>query len=80
MNKEITVTCFDINNEGKGVVKFDSKIGFVDYLLPEEEAIIEVIYEKKDYLSHLKIELNLLAITFLNVGDAHLCIYLMINN
>ena len=49
MNKEITVTCFDINNEGKGVVKFDSKIGFVDYLLPEEEAIIEVIYERKDY-------------------------------
>ena len=47
-NKQVTVNCYDLTFDGKGVVKYQDKIGFIDNLLPEEEALIEITYEKKD--------------------------------
>jgi tRNA/tmRNA/rRNA uracil-C5-methylase (TrmA/RlmC/RlmD family) len=41
-------TCFDISSEGKGVVKYDSIVGFVDNILIGETAEIEITYKKKD--------------------------------
>ena len=29
-NKQITVNCYDLTFDGKGVVKYQDKIGFVD--------------------------------------------------
>ena len=45
-NKQITVNCYDLTFDGKGVVKYQDKIGFVDNLLPKE-ALIEITYKKK---------------------------------
>ena len=47
-NKQATVNCYDLTFDGKGVVKYQDKIGFIDNLLSEEEALIEITYEKKD--------------------------------
>lgn len=41
-------TCYDLSNEGKGVVKYNDIIGFVDNFLPGEKAEIEITYLKKD--------------------------------
>ena len=40
--------CYDLSNEGKGVVKYNSIVGFVDNLLPGEKAEILITYLKKD--------------------------------
>lgn len=40
--------CYDLNSEGKGVVKYNDVIGFVDDLLPGEKAEIKITYLKKD--------------------------------
>mgnify|MGYP002578864110 CR=1 FL=1 len=40
--------CIDLSSEGKGVVKYNSVVGFVDNLLPEEKAEINITYLKKD--------------------------------
>lgn len=45
-NKQITVNCYDLTFNGKGVVKYQDKIGFVDNLLPKE-ALIEITYKKE---------------------------------
>lgn len=45
-NKQITVNCYDLTFAGKGVVKYQDKIGFVDNLLPKE-ALIEITYKKE---------------------------------
>ncbi len=41
--------CVSLTSEGKGVVKTDSNVIFVDSLLIGEEAEIEITYKKKDY-------------------------------
>jgi len=41
-------TCYDLSNEGKGVVKYNDIIGFVDNFLPGEKAEVEITYLKKD--------------------------------
>ena len=46
-NKQATVNCYDLTFDGKGVVKYQDKIGFIDNLLPEEEALIEITYKKE---------------------------------
>lgn len=38
-NKQVMVNCYDLTFDGKGVVKYQDKIGFIDNLLPEEELI-----------------------------------------
>ena len=49
MNKEvILVTCKDLSSEGKGVVFYNGMTGFIDHLLPGEEAKIVITYQKKD--------------------------------
>lgn len=40
--------CYDLSNEGKGVVKYNNIVGFVDDLLPFEKAEIMITYLKKD--------------------------------
>ena len=44
----IIVTCKDLSNEGKGVVFYNGRTGFVDHLLIGEEAKIIITYQKKD--------------------------------
>ena len=46
MNKIIKGKCVDISSEGKGVVKLDKDVIFVDSLLLEEEAEIEITYSR----------------------------------
>ena len=41
-------TCIDLSSEGKGVVKYNNIVGFVDDLLINETAEIEITYLKKD--------------------------------
>ena len=49
VNKEpIIVTCKDLSSEGKGVVFYNEMVGFIDNLLPLEEASIKITYQKKD--------------------------------
>ena len=49
MNKlQVSMDCYDLSFDGKGVVSYNKKIGFVDNLLPGERAIVEITYEKKD--------------------------------
>ena len=49
MNKlQVSMECYDLSFDGKGVVSYNKKIGFVDNLLPGERAIVEITYEKKD--------------------------------
>lgn len=45
---QFEVECFDINNDGKGVVRNDGVTGFVDDLLIGEVALVETTYRKKD--------------------------------
>lgn len=40
--------CYDLSAEGKGVVRNNGVVGFVDHLLPGEKAEIEITYAKKD--------------------------------
>ena len=46
MKQVITGTCVDLSSEGKGVVKNNKDIIFVDGLFPNEEADIEVLYHR----------------------------------
>ena len=45
---QFEVQCVDLSNEGKGVVHHEGVTGFVDNLLPEEKALVETTYRKKD--------------------------------
>ncbi len=40
--------CIDLSSEGKGVVKYNNIVGFVNNLLPKEKAEIKITYLKKD--------------------------------
>ena len=53
-NKQVMVNCYDLTFDGKGVVKYQDKIGFIDNLLPEEE-LIEITYKKRKIVSRLYI-------------------------
>ncbi len=46
MQRFIKGTAIDLSSEGKGVVKYRSDIVFVDGLFPDEEADIEVLYQR----------------------------------
>ena len=46
MNKIIKGKCIDISSEGKGVVKYGQDIVFCDGLFPNEEADIEILYQR----------------------------------
>lgn len=46
MNKIVRGKCVDISSEGKGVVKLGKEIIFVDGLFPNEEAEIEILYNR----------------------------------
>ena len=46
MQRFIKGTAIDLSSEGKGVVKYRNDIVFVDGLFPDEEADIEVLYQR----------------------------------
>ena len=46
MNKIIRGKCLDISSEGKGVIKSGKDIIFCDGLFPEEEADVEILYQR----------------------------------
>ena len=46
MKQIITGRCVDLSSEGKGVVKYFNDIVFVDGLFPDEEADIEILYQR----------------------------------
>ena len=46
MNKIIKGKAIDLSSEGKGVVKYRNDIIFVDGLFPDEEADIEILYQR----------------------------------
>ena len=46
MQKVIHGTAIDLSSEGKGVVKYHNDIVFVDSLFPNEEADIEMLYQR----------------------------------
>ena len=46
MRDFIKGTCVDLSSEGKGVVKNHNDIIFVDGLFPNEEADIEILYQR----------------------------------
>ena len=46
MQRFIKGTAIDLSSEGKGVVKYHNDIVFVDGLFPDEEADIEVLYQR----------------------------------
>ena len=46
MQKFVKGTCVDLSSEGKGVVKNNKDIIFVDGLFPNEEADIEILYHR----------------------------------
>ena len=46
MRQVIKGTCVDLSSEGKGVVKNNKDIIFVDGLFPNEEADIEILYHR----------------------------------
>ena len=48
VNIEFIGECIDLSSDGKGVVKYDSIVGFVDNFLPGEKAEIIITYLKKD--------------------------------
>ena len=48
MNKKIIGTCFDYTYDGKGIVKKDNKVVFVDGVIKGEEVEIDIIYESKN--------------------------------
>ena len=46
MKQIITAKCVDLSSEGKGVVKYNNNVVFVDGLFPNEEADIEILYHR----------------------------------
>lgn len=59
VSKVIVAKCIDLSHEGKGVVKYEDKLGFIDSLLIGEEAEIEITYLKKDiFFGRIKKLLN----------------------
>ena len=46
MQRFIKGTAIDLSSEGKGVVKYHNDIVFVDGLFPDEEADIEILYQR----------------------------------
>ena len=46
MQRIIKGTAIDLSSEGKGVVKYHNDIIFVDGLFPDEEADIEILYQR----------------------------------
>ena len=46
MNKVIHGKCVDISSEGKGVIKSEKNIIFCDGLFPNEEADVEILYQR----------------------------------
>ena len=46
MRQIIKGTCVDLSSEGKGVIKNNKDIIFVDGLFPNEEADIEILYHR----------------------------------
>ena len=46
MQKFIKGRAIDLSSEGKGVVKYFNNIVFVDGLFPDEEADIEILYQR----------------------------------
>ena len=55
MNEVIKGKCVSLSSEGKGIIKSDKKIIFVDSLLLGEEADVEIIYKKQDvYFGRIK--------------------------
>ena len=46
MQKIVRGTAIDLSSEGKGVVKYHDDIIFVDGLFPNEEADIEILYQR----------------------------------
>lgn len=48
MEKKLIGSCVDYTYDGKGIVKKDNKVIFVDGLIIGEEAEIEIIYESKN--------------------------------
>ena len=48
MEKKITGTCVDYTYDGKGIVKKNNKVIFVDGVIIGEEVEIEITYESKN--------------------------------
>ena len=46
MQKIIRGRAVDLSSEGKGVVKYRNDIVFVDGLFPDEDADIEILYQR----------------------------------
>ena len=46
MQRLVHGTAIDLSSEGKGVVKYHNDIIFVDGLFPNEEADIEILYQR----------------------------------
>ena len=46
MNKIITGKCVSLSSEGKGIIKLDKEVIFVDSLLLGEEAEVEITYSR----------------------------------
>jgi len=49
MNKEIQGVCHDYTHDGQGIVRHEGKPIFVEGLFLNEEAIVEITYERQDY-------------------------------
>lgn len=43
--RKISAKCVDLDDFGRGIIKFEGHAYFIDDFLPDEEAIIETIYE-----------------------------------
>ena len=48
MDKRLIGTCVDYTYDGKGIVKKDNKVVFVDGVIKGEEVEIEIVYESKN--------------------------------
>ena len=48
MDKKLIGKCVDYTYDGKGIIKKDNKVVFVDGVLKDEEVEIEIIYESKN--------------------------------
>ena len=48
MDKKLIGKCVDYTYDGKGIIKKDNKVDFVDGVLKDEEVEIEIIYESKN--------------------------------
>ena len=46
MQKIVHGICIDLSSEGKGVIKLQKDIVFVDGLFPGEEADVELLYQR----------------------------------